>query len=482
MSSIEPGLRISSTAFSLALVVSLGSAQAQDKPALAYAIVDTQQSTCYDAQGRSGCPAIGAALAGQDAAYRGHQPQYRDNGDGTISDLVSGLMWEKGYHRTTWSDAPAQAAAQRTGGYSDWRVPTTKELYSLIDFNGRTGSMGPPTAGGGGRDMASVPANARPYLDQSVFDFQYPSENRYIDAQYVASTTYSSTVMGGQRAFFGVNFADGRIKGYPQSGGPGHRQWYARYVRGNPAYGQNDFQDQGNGTILDRATGLTWSKGDSGDTAYRPQRDQTQYRDGRLDWPEALAFCEGLTYGGASDWRLPNAKELHSLLDYQRSPDATDSPALSPLFSATAIRDPDGRRDWPYYWTSTSHLDGRTPGSYAVYIAFGRAQGYMAARGQASGPGSNRPPPMGGPPPIGGRPGFPPGPGPSRSGPGGAGGGDPMAITATDGMTLMDVHGAGAQRSSPKTGDESRLPKGHGPQGDILRIYNYVRCVRGGLS
>jgi len=45
-------------------------------------------------------------------------------------------------------------------------------------------------------------------------------------------------------------------------------------------------------------------------------------------------------------------------------------------------------------------------------------------------------------------------------------------------MTLMDVHGAGAQRSSPKSGDESRLPKGQGPQGDVLRIHNFVRCVR----
>ena len=43
----------------------------------------------------------------------------------------------------------------------------------------------------------------------------------------------------------------------------------------------------------------------------------------------------------------------------------------------------------------------------------------------------------------------------------------------------LDVHGAGAQRSDPKAGDPANWPTGHGPQGDAIRIYNYVRCVRG---
>jgi hypothetical protein len=44
----------------------------------------------------------------------------------------------------------------------------------------------------------------------------------------------------------------------------------------------------------------------------------------------------------------------------------------------------------------------------------------------------------------------------------------------------LDVHGAGAQRSDPKEGVPN--PYGHGPQGDVVRIYNYVRCVRGDTS
>lgn len=43
---------------------------------------------------------------------------------------------------------------------------------------------------------------------------------------------------------------------------------------------------------------------------------------------------------------------------------------------------------------------------------------------------------------------------------------------------LQEVHGAEAQRSDPKHGDPSQYPHGHGPQGDVIRIYNLVRCVR----
>ena len=43
---------------------------------------------------------------------------------------------------------------------------------------------------------------------------------------------------------------------------------------------------------------------------------------------------------------------------------------------------------------------------------------------------------------------------------------------------LFDVHGAGAQRSDPKSGDPADYPYGHGPQGDVIRIFNYVRAVR----
>jgi len=42
----------------------------------------------------------------------------------------------------------------------------------------------------------------------------------------------------------------------------------------------------------------------------------------------------------------------------------------------------------------------------------------------------------------------------------------------------VDVHGAGAQRSDPKSGDPADWPIGNGLQGDAIRIYNHVRLVR----
>jgi hypothetical protein len=56
-----------------------------------------------------------------------------------------------------------------------------------------------------------------------------------------------------------------------------------------------------------------------------------------------------------------------------------------------------------------------------------------------------------------------------------------MTDRRTGERELLDVHGAGAQRSDPKTGSADRFPYGRGPQGDVIRIENMVRCVRGGL-
>jgi len=395
-----------------------------------FRIPDTGQTQCYSVTGRESgprrCPAQGQPGFGQDAQYEINPPHLVDNGDGTVTDRVTGLMWQKAFARdVSFAAAPSLAASARTGGHSDWRVPTTKELYSLIDFAGSTGSGRPssPTA----------PRDAVPFIDTDALNFEYGTAERFIDAQYVTQTAYRGRAMG-QPAFFGVNFADGRIKGYPQRGRRGGEGWYARFVRGNPDYGRNAFRDEGNGAVTDRATGLQWMQADSGDAAFASSLRLNAYEDGRMDWPEALAFCEGPDHAGHDDWRLPSAKELQSIVDYSRSPSATNSAAIDPVFAATAERDEAGKRDYPGYWSSTTLLDGPIKGADAIVVYFGEALGA---------------PQM-----------LPPG-----------GGASPGAI--------IDVHGAGAQRSDPKTGDPSQYPiAGFGPQGDVRRVYNFVRCVR----
>ena len=57
---------------------------------------DTGQIKCYGPNDMEiNCPAEGQPLHGQDAHYSGPTPTYRDNGNGTVSDLNTGLMWQQ---------------------------------------------------------------------------------------------------------------------------------------------------------------------------------------------------------------------------------------------------------------------------------------------------------------------------------------------------------------------------------------------------
>jgi hypothetical protein len=371
---------------------------------LSYILVDTGQEKCYDNSQEIACPRPGEAFYGQDAQYQGVQPAYQDNGDGTVTDLNTGLMWQKTpRNKVTYDEAVVGAEDFDLAGYDDWRLPTIKELYSLILFSGT--------------DPAPESVEpAVPFIDTKYFGFEYgdiSAGERIIDAQYWSCTEYVGTTMNGAATVFGVNFADGRIKGYPRDTGPQGQPMteFVRYVRGNLNYGINNSVDNGDETITDNATGLMWSKDDSGQG---------------MNWEDALAWVQQKNeedYLGYDDWRLPNAKELQSIVDYTRSPQTTNSAAIAQVFKVTSIIDERGEMNYPFYWTSTTYADAVGGGSAAVYIAFGEAFGYMM-------------------------------------------------------NSWIDVHGAGAQRSDPKSGNPADYPYGRGPQGDAIRIYNYVRCVR----
>jgi hypothetical protein len=60
-----------------------------------YKIVDTNQTTFYDNSSAISTPAPGEAFYGQDAQHSGFQPSYTNNGDGTVTDNVTGLMWQQ---------------------------------------------------------------------------------------------------------------------------------------------------------------------------------------------------------------------------------------------------------------------------------------------------------------------------------------------------------------------------------------------------
>ena len=384
---------------------------------LTYPIVDSGRTAFYDAATKIAAPASGAAFYGQDAQFKGNQPSYTLSDDGlTVTDNVTGLVWEQspdtnGDGAIDATDKMSFAAAQeypaalnkkKFGGYDDWRLPTIKELYSLIQFTGTDPAV-----------TAADASSLTPFID-GVFDFAYgdtANGERIIDSQYVTTTKYVSTAETDGELLFGVNFADGRIKGYGLKLFGKDKTFTVLCVRGNTDYGVNAFADNGDGTITDSATGFMWSQADSAEG---------------MNWKAALAWVQtknAENYLGHSDWRLPNVKELQSIVDYTRSPDTTDSAAIDPLFNCTQITNEGGEADYGFYWSGTTHVSSSGSGSAGSYVCFGRAMGYMNSE-------------------------------------------------------WMDVHGAGAQRSDPKEGSAADYPTGRGPQGDAIRIDNFVRLVR----
>jgi hypothetical protein len=319
-----------------------------------YPIVGTSQTGCWDGTGNKiTAPALGAAFYGQDSQYAHTTPVYTKSSDGlTVKDEVTGLTWEKSYDSGTYYWAASQTVAdnlnaQKYGGFSDWRLPTIKELYSL--WNASTGW---------------------PWIDTKYFTITYSSEQDLRHAIFWSSDKYTGVLgniindVPGSELAFGVNFGTGHIKSYSISVGPKH---LVRCVRGNLAYGVNLFQNNSDGTISDLATGLMWQ--------------QTDNASG-IDWEHALAYAQTqnkANYLGHNDWRLPNSKEFQSLVDYTRSPYATNSanvgPAINSMFTCTSITNDGGKADYPYYWTSTSAIPNPT-GTYASawYVALGLAE------------------------------------------------------------------------------------------------------------
>ena len=280
-----------------------------------------------------------------------------------------------------WQGAKEYCENLELGGYDDWRLPTAKELFSISDFS-----------------------EGWPYLDTTYFSLV---NTNFVDKseQYWTSNTYAGhTEEGGYAAAFGVNHATGHIKAYageepkdrkdqkgpPPSGknpqgqerpegedtegnrppppGNGEKPMgnpmlkHVRAVRGD-TYGINEFVDNADKTITDKATGLMWSKMDS-------QKG--------LDWKNALHYAENSELAGYSDWRLPNVKELQGIVDYSFAPDAKDTlydgPAIDPIFKCSEIKNENDEIDYPYFWTSTSaRFQKGKPYYYAWYVAFGRA-------------------------------------------------------------------------------------------------------------
>jgi Protein of unknown function (DUF1566)/Thrombospondin type 3 repeat len=239
----------------------------------------TGQSKCYDNETEIACPLPGEPFYGQDTQHACNPHSYTDFENGIILDNVTGLMWQQATEPGTYNWDQALTYCENLtlpeGGYSDWRLPTIKELTTLMDS-----SIPPPG----------------PTLNTNYFP------------DTVASYYWSSTTLENDTAR--AWYADFHF-GFLNNGSKPEGYIYVRAVRGGPS--NNNFIDNGDGTTSDTTTGLMWQQATAPDT---------------YTWKQALAYCENIVLGNYNDWRLPNINELQSILDYNRSTPSIDSIAF----------------------------------------------------------------------------------------------------------------------------------------------------------
>jgi hypothetical protein len=247
-----------------------------------YSLSGTGQKTCYDGAGDIIlCPPPGNPLT-QDGSYNTNPLLYAVNLNRTMTDNNTGLMWQQeddGQART-WNQAMSYCDSLTLGGYSDWRLPSKKELHSIVNYG--VTEPGPIIDG---------------MFINTKTDYYWSS---------TAFTAYPGTA-------WAVNFYSGYIS-YNIRG----TNYYVRCVRGEQLPSQR-FIDNGDSTVTDNTAGLMWQQGE----------------DTPMSWEAALSHCTRLSLGGHSDWRLPNIKELESSTDdtqYDPSIDTVFFPGAQPSY------------------------------------------------------------------------------------------------------------------------------------------------------
>jgi hypothetical protein len=275
-----------------------------------------------------------------------NRERYRDDCDGTVTDLVTGLMWQRlgsadggAFDAFLWASATgapiagAYCANLDLAGRPDWRLPTVIELLSIVD------------------DTVTNPS-----VDTSYFP-DTPSSVFWSATPAAAASLLQSA--------WGVSFD------YGYTGYGDVRSWgFVRCVRGvqTPADAPaGRYAISGSGMVYDTKTRLTWQQA----PALSVLTPWTTTTNGTA--PDVAARrCSGLSLGGASDWRLPTVRELQTLVDYAQSGTAQDG-GPAPMVDTTYF--PGTPAD--VFWSSTPYAG--SPGfAWGVDFAVGNSNGYDA--------------------------------------------------------------------------------------------------------
>jgi hypothetical protein len=220
---------------------------------------------------------------GEDNDYLIYSPFFVDNGDGTVSDTITGLMWQKtDGGEMTIESAITYCDTLSLAGNTDWRLPNAIEAYSILNHQ-----------------------FANPSLDPQVFSYS------------IAEYWWTSESQANDSTKIWVTNAGGGIGNHPKNetiSAGGSKRFHVRAVRsewtGNLWIYR--FEIQTSGAILDHFTQLEWNPNPSADS---------------ITWEEALSYAESANALGYEDWRLPNIKELQSLNDEQLI-----NPSVDPIY------------------------------------------------------------------------------------------------------------------------------------------------------
>ncbi|MBM9518948.1 DUF1566 domain-containing protein [Desulforhopalus vacuolatus] len=269
---------------------------------------------------------------GEDSDFTINALSYTVNNDGTVTDNVTGLMWQQAdAGEMTCEKALLYCEALHLGEYDDWRLPTAQELFSINDL----GAINPALE----IKKAFTEDYEELYGADYIRELYWWSSDPRADTDLRAWVTNAGGGIGAHIKSETASAAPGKV------GRDGRvRYFHVRAVRTVviPHIPATHFTNNGNGTVTDNYTGLVWLSALSRDT---------------YTWEEALACVNALNaaggYAGMTDWRLPNIRELFSLVDVTKMAPCIDSSVfdfttLSP-YAKPATHEAPGA-----VWSSTS--------------------------------------------------------------------------------------------------------------------------------
>lgn len=271
------------------------------------------------------------SVFGEDADYTLNAPSFTDNGDGTITDNITGLMWQKtDSGEMTWDTAVSTALSLTVGGQTGWRLPTPAEALSILNH---------------GRN---------PALDSAYFVNNASGTPQYF---------WTNDFYGNDTTRVWATNTGGGLGPHSKSqtiSAGGTSRFHARFVRGTSPTLAHNYYNNLDGTITDIDNSLMW----------------TQAPSASMNWIAAVTATQALTTAGYSDWRLPTVKELQSLVDISLATATTTATAKSAL-NRTLFPGVTPKACW-----SSTVLSGPAPTS-AWLVEFGVNPTVPAASGPA---------------------------------------------------------------------------------------------------